>query len=152
MTAALHPRLLPPTPVAPRLSPPLRELLAETCYDLAHADDLHQALLDEVTADCDPPCRLLAASLYALWLRPGFGDIAADLIGRVADALADVERGYISKCGDCCHPDDRAASCSHEIGCDSCDAHWQQHLDQALDQIEYALGDRAVADLHAVTG
>lgn len=131
----------------PRLGPLLRQQLVELCQSLDHSGNLHHALVDEVVADCDAPCRLLAASLYALYLRPGLGDIVAERVRAVASAQTDVENGYRSGC-DCCHP---TPACSHAIGCDACDAHWQAALDGALDEFEYALGDRALADLAKVT-
>lgn len=133
----------------------LRGLLADTCTRLNHdtvpavvdytRDRMGDALVALLLDDAGPATTLVAACLYSVHLRPGMGDYLAEAVDRVASAAADVERGYrVDQDGS------HTGLCSHAVGCDDCAAWWADHLDDAVRELLFLLGDRAVADLTSV--
>jgi hypothetical protein len=133
----------------------LRDLLVTTCVRLDRdalpaettRDPLGDALVALLLDDTGPASTLVAACLYAVHLHPGMGDYLAAAIDRVASAAVDKERGYRVE-DDGTH-DNR---CSWEVGCDECTAFYDDHLDDAVRELLYLLGDRATATLVSVAG
>lgn len=132
----------------PTTSPPplLQQLLVDTATLLAPRPDLHAALVEQLLVSDGPASTLVTGVLYAVALRPGMTDRLADRLDDVATAAEAVVRGHRVE------DHDKPCTWTRLHGeCDTCEAILQLHLDDAVRELAYLLGDQAVADLTAVT-
>lgn len=118
------------------LQPLLRQQLVDTCDLLAYSPDIHAALLREFDSETSPAGRRVLLAYYPFSLNDH--DWFVRSIDRVAQAARDTATSYRA---------DHDGLCSHALGCDSCEQHWQQLLDDAVRDLEVALGEQAMTDL-----